>query len=268
MSHLLDTGIANYSTIPIVQQEIEKKFLPASLRLLPKLDPREGINILQFYFSSKHIRVRGNRLYYKENPEPLLILNNSDLEQANFFLSLCPKVRIRIIQRGALQEAFLTMKLKQDDADLDHTAINNLEFEIPISIKAAEKILYLRRDKTNNIIAKTRYLIKRNCPSQIHNPVTPKPFEIDIFHSQVHFLPTPGYKIADNLGLILIELEKVKDEIIVVSDLPPWVGQDVSTDKRYRSSKLSENPFNKWPYSERPNVLKGKKARKFIEQYS
>jgi CYTH domain-containing protein len=49
---------------------------------------------------------------------------------------------------------------------------------------------------------------------------------------------------GDNQGLTIAEIElKSTDETF---ELPPWIGQEVTGDKRYYNSYLSKNPFNNW----------------------
>ena len=49
---------------------------------------------------------------------------------------------------------------------------------------------------------------------------------------------------GDNQGLILaeVELEDANQAI----ELPPWIGEDVSSDPRYYNSNLVKHPFSRW----------------------
>jgi len=49
---------------------------------------------------------------------------------------------------------------------------------------------------------------------------------------------------GDNKGLILAEVE-LSDEQQQV-ELPDWIGEEVSTDKRYFNSNLAKFPFSQW----------------------
>ena len=56
-------------------------------------------------------------------------------------------------------------------------------------------------------------------------------WEIDEFH-------------GDNAGLIVAEVELASvDEQF---DVPPWLGQEISTDARYYNSNLSRLPYSSW----------------------
>jgi adenylate cyclase len=56
-------------------------------------------------------------------------------------------------------------------------------------------------------------------------------WEIDVFH-------------GENEGLIVAEIElKSEDEALIK---PPWLGKEVSDDKKYFNSSLSTYPFTRW----------------------
>ena len=49
---------------------------------------------------------------------------------------------------------------------------------------------------------------------------------------------------GDNQGLILAEVELESEEQGVI--LPPWVGLEVSHDKRYANASLVQCPYTRW----------------------
>jgi adenylate cyclase len=50
--------------------------------------------------------------------------------------------------------------------------------------------------------------------------------------------------LGSSLGLIIAEVElKSADQVVVV---PDWVGEEVSSDRRYFNSYLAKNPFCTW----------------------
>lgn len=264
------------SSASAVNPEHEKKFLPSAEFPLPKLP--EGLEILQFYFPSENIVISGNDLFYKGGKKAFLSLSDADLVLAKLFLSAPkkPKARIRISEYKNLQQAYFNMKLDQrflpgqvfepvQSAEPSQSRepltdaqniIRNLEFERPMSFALAEKLYYRFGGQTHRVIAKTRHLIYRNFrrDGQLHTPYS-KPFEIDIFHGPDHFSPRDR-KIADNSGLIMIELELGEQEIFDPSFKPKWVGDDVTHDRRFTNSKLSQNPYAKWPKKDQPDVLR------------
>ncbi len=51
----------------------------------------------------------------------------------------------------------------------------------------------------------------------------------------------------ENAGLIVAEIElESEDEAF---DLPPWVGEEVTHDRRYSNAQLAEHPFSTWKSS-------------------
>ena len=116
-------------------------------------------------------------------------------------------VRVRI--RG--EQGFLTIKGKND-------GICRLEFEYEIPITDAQEMLCLCE---SGVIEKTRYEIF------FQGFV----WEVDEFK-------------GENEGLLLAEVEL--KSIAEKPNLPNWVMEEVSHDKRYFNSYLSQNPFTKW----------------------
>jgi adenylate cyclase len=93
-----------------------------------------------------------------------------------------------------------------------------LEWEQIIPHAEAEALLKLCLPHT---IEKTRYIL------EIDDFI----FEVDEFHGA-------------NTGLIIaeIELSDAGDEI----PIPEWLGHEVTNDKRYYNSYLSQHPYSKW----------------------
>jgi adenylate cyclase len=50
--------------------------------------------------------------------------------------------------------------------------------------------------------------------------------------------------LGDNLGLVVAEVELTSEDQDF--ELPPWVGDEVTSDRRYYNSNLSQMPFNRW----------------------
>lgn len=117
-------------------------------------------------------------------------------------------VRVRISN----EKAFLTLKGRA-------TGISRSEFEYPIPVKDAEKML--SELCAAPLIEKKRYLI----PYKGHT------WELDIFE-------------GENAGLIVAEIE-LGDEGEVF-EKPGWVTGEVSFDPRYRNANLITHPFSMW----------------------
>ncbi len=118
-------------------------------------------------------------------------------------------VRVRIRDN----QAFLTIKGKRTD-----NGLTRFEWEKEIDKDDALQLLQLCEGAT---IKKTRHLV----------PNGPFTIEVDVFH-------------GDNEGLVVaeIELEDENDRF----DIPQWLGEEVTDDKRYHNSQLVNHPFKNW----------------------
>lgn len=117
-------------------------------------------------------------------------------------------VRVRIRD----DEGFLTIKGENKGA-------SRLEFEYGIPLEDANEML--EKLCSSPIIDKTRYLIN-------HNNHT---WEIDIFY-------------GENDGLVIAEVELESENEVV--ELPLWIKEEVTGNKKYYNSNLLDNPFCYW----------------------
>lgn len=120
-----------------------------------------------------------------------------------------PTVRIRI--KG--DKGFITIKGKSGKSGL-----SRYEWEKEISLADAVELLKLC---TSGIIDKTRHEI------DFHGYI----YEVDVFHGL-------------NNGLIVAEIELERED--QKFEKPDWLGKEVTSDKKYRNSYLSKNPFINW----------------------
>ena len=119
---------------------------------------------------------------------------------------------VRVRQRD--QQGFLTIKGPSFDGGL-----SRYEFEKEITLDEATQLFRLCK---SGIIDKTRYL----APAGDGHT-----FEVDEFY-------------GDNEGLVVAEVELgAPDEPYV---RPPFLGQEVTGDRRYTNASLSANPYNQW----------------------
>ena len=117
-------------------------------------------------------------------------------------------VRIRITDKKAI----LGIKSTRD-------GIYRLEYEYMIPRADAREIMAQIAHRP--LIEKTRYIVHWGKHL----------WEIDEFH-------------GENAGLIVAEVELASvDEQF---DVPPWLGQEISTDARYYNSNLSRLPYSSW----------------------
>ena len=120
-------------------------------------------------------------------------------------------VRLRLQDSINGHKAFITIKGKTK-------GIIRLEYEYEIPyIDALEMIV----EFGEKILSKTRYSIEYNEQN----------FEVDVFEGQ-------------NEGLVIVELELKNQNQIV--DLPNWIGEEISLDKRYFNNNLLKTPFKNW----------------------
>jgi adenylate cyclase len=110
--------------------------------------------------------------------------------------------RIRTID----DRAVLTVKSR-------NPGITRAEFEYDIPYNDAIEMLEL----CESVVEKTRYYV----------PQGDLTWEIDIFEGKLR-------------GLYLAEIEGTEEQVAAV-DLPPFIGEEVSTDVRYSNHSLSEN---------------------------
>lgn len=123
-------------------------------------------------------------------------------------------VRIRI----AGDKAYITMK--------DHAVgFTRHEFEYPIPVADAMQMLDLMCAKPQ--IEKYRYVIPATAP----DPSLGLCWEVDEF-------------LGDNTGLVIAEIETPSED--TQFDIPEWVGEEVTGDKRYYNSHLCSNPYKDW----------------------
>lgn len=123
------------------------------------------------------------------------------------YLCIGEDATVRI--RSAGERAFITVKSKTE-------GISRAEFEYTIPSEDAARMLEDLCAKP--IIEKVRYEV----------PFAGKTWTVDVFE-------------ADNTGLIVAEIELTGPDEQV--ELPPWVGEEVTYDPRYRNSALVSAPL-------------------------
>jgi len=129
------------------------------------------------------------------------------LKQGYILADPTKTIRVRI----ADDQGYLTIKGK-------NTGISRQEFEYEIPKQEASELL---QDFTSSSLEKIRYRIE----------FSGKTWEVDEF-------------LGLNEGLIVAEIElKSENENF---EIPQWIDQEVSGDKKYYNSYLSQFPFKSW----------------------
>ncbi len=127
------------------------------------------------------------------------------------YLNSNPDRTVRVRIKG--NKGFLTIKGKGNES-----GTTRFEWEKEIALSEAEALLQLCE---SGIIDKIRYEI----------PIGKHTFEVDVFS-------------GENQGLIIAEVElSTENEQF---EQPNWLGKEVTGDKKYYNSYLSEHPFCTW----------------------
>ncbi len=132
---------------------------------------------------------------------------SSFIQQA--YLTVYPEPTVRIRIRDS--RAWLTIKGKPQ-------GIGRAEFEYQVPLEDALELIKLAQP---GLVLKRRYEINYQG----------KKWEVDEF-------------FGNNEGLILAEIELDHEEENF--DKPPWLGEEVSNDSRFKNSALALNPINSW----------------------
>ena len=169
-------------------------------------------------------RIAGNCSKYLDNIKMIeierkFLVKNDSFKTAAFtqnhiaqgYLSSVPERTVRVRIKG--EKGFLTIKGISNESGL-----SRFEWEKEISVEEAKKLLLLCE---KGVIDKTRFEVKSG------NHV----YEIDVFY-------------GDNEGLIIAEIEL--DSETETFEKPSWLGEEVTHDKRYYNSYLSNNPYKNW----------------------
>ena len=130
------------------------------------------------------------------------------------------------IRQGYLAQAdHLVCRVRQKDqgfflsikSAIDEQSSYDFEYPIP----AADGRIMLDELCTRPPVAKTRHLIK-------YDHLT---WEVDEFHGL-------------NQGLTVAEIELPSPEFVL--NLPDWIGEEVTSDSRYRNAALYTCPYQSW----------------------
>lgn len=127
------------------------------------------------------------------------------------YLNSAPGRTVRVRIKG--NKGFLTIKGASNESGL-----SRFEWEKEIPVSEANDLLQLCED---GVIDKTRFEVR------VGNHI----FEIDEFY-------------GENEGLIVAEIELQSES--ETFEKPDWIGKEVTTDKRYYNSCLSQHPFRDW----------------------
>lgn len=129
------------------------------------------------------------------------------------YINMDPASTVRVRIQGDNQ-AFLTVKgISSEDG------LIRPEFDYPIPYSDGVEMLKLPIPT----LSKVRYSV----------PHEGRVFEVDVF-------------LGLNRGLVLAELEFNSPVHGSLIDLPDWIGEEVTGDKRYYNSQLVTTPYSRW----------------------
>ena len=126
------------------------------------------------------------------------------------FLSTDPERVVRV--RVAGPRAFVTVKGKT-------AGISRAEYEYEVPVAEAHEML--DRLALRPLVEKTRYKVASGGLV----------WEVDVFS-------------GENAGLVMAEVELPAEDAAVA--VPPWVGREVTDDRRYYNANLVAHPYREW----------------------
>lgn len=136
--------------------------------------------------------------------------NNKAVHTCQGYLETGGESTVRVRVQG--EKAFLTIKGKT-------AGLSRAEFEYAIPVDDAKEMLATLCQKP--YIEKNRYKIM----------YAGMEWEVDEF-------------MNENAGLVMAEVELETEDQQV--ELPPWIGEEVSHDPRYRNVSLMQHPYGEW----------------------
>jgi adenylate cyclase len=139
----------------------------------------------------------------------ILADNGRRLRQAYLADTDRAAVRVRIINDD---RAVLTIKSAE-------AGLSRQEFEYALPKADAEALIELRQ---GSILDKTRFHLRHS--GHI--------WEVDVYG-------------GDNAGLVIAEIELASEDAAI--ELPPWLGDEVTGERRYYAARLAVRPFRSWP---------------------
>lgn len=146
----------------------------------------------------------------KRLPENLEQYEKKEIEQGY----LCTKPTVRI--RKSNENYILTYKSRIGmEEKPDEVALTCEEIELPLTKEAYE---HLKVKIDHHLISKTRYLIPLKDGLKV---------ELDVFQGNLK-------------GLVFAEVEFPNEEAAASFEIPDWFRNDVSFDKRFKNTFLSE----------------------------
>lgn len=138
------------------------------------------------------------------------IISSTEIIQGYLCSNSRCEVRVRVRKGKNIQAAWMTAKSTG-------ACVERVEVERDICIEDAKRLLAL----SDSVVSKVRHLVLMG----------DLVFEVDEY-------------TGDNKGLTIAELEVCSADFAF--EKPLWLGEEVTTDIKYRNSQLAKNPYSKW----------------------
>lgn len=138
------------------------------------------------------------------------IISSTEIIQGYLCSNSRCEVRVRIWNDKNAQTAWITAKSTG-------ACVERVEVERCIGMEDAKQLLVL----SDGVVSKVRHLV-------LAGDLT---FEVDEY-------------TGDNEGLTIAELEVCSVDFAF--EKPLWLGEEVTTNIKYRNSQLAKNPYSKW----------------------
>lgn len=140
-----------------------------------------------------------------------------------------------MVRTRHLRQAYLTrnerlsMRVRIDDDEAatltiktTRSGMERYEYEYAIPLADARQLMEQREGA---IISKVRHIVRNGGLN----------WEIDVFD-------------GENSGLVIAEIELDRADRVI--ELPTWIGDEVTDDRRYYNADLAKHPYSRWPRAE------------------
>jgi adenylate cyclase len=140
-----------------------------------------------------------------------------------------------VVRARRLRQAYLTkndrisMRVRIDGDETAtltiktaRTGIERHEYEFAIPVADAKELMEQREGA---VISKVRHIVRNGTFN----------WEVDVFD-------------GDNSGLVIAEIELDRADRVI--ELPNWIGEEVTDDRRFYNADLAKNPYSTWSRAE------------------
>jgi adenylate cyclase len=144
-----------------------------------------------------------------------------------------------VVRARRLRQAYLTrnerislrVRIDNDEAatltiKTARSGIQRNEYEVSIPVADARELMEQREGA---VVSKTRHIVRNGGLN----------WEVDVFD-------------GENSGLVIAEIELDRADRAI--ELPSWIGEEVTDDRRFYNAELATSPFSTWPLGPEPTT--------------